>query len=153
MAATLSLMLVTVLLAAALLALEREENVYARLRRLLFGQRAAEPRRSCSPRPRALVVTLLQLAVIRIFVALSFQPLALAAGALAFAALGTALGALAREVRVASLLAVLLALPLAFLALIRRARSARACSTRSTSSPAPSRSKPTLRALDGDGLA
>ena len=35
-----------------------------------------------------------------------------------FAALGTALGALAREVRVASLLAILLALPLAFLALV-----------------------------------
>ena len=44
----------------------------------------------------------------------------MAAGALAFAALGTALGTLAREVRVASLLAILLALPLAFLALMLR---------------------------------
>ena len=44
--------------------------------------------------------------------------LALAFGALAFAALGVAIGALAREVRAASLLAFLLALPLAFLALV-----------------------------------
>jgi ABC-type transport system involved in cytochrome c biogenesis permease component len=43
---------------------------------------------------------------------------ALAAGGLAFGALGTALGALAREVRAASLLAILLALPIAFLALV-----------------------------------
>ena len=43
---------------------------------------------------------------------------ALALGALAFGALGVAIGALAREVRAASLLAFLLSLPLAFLALV-----------------------------------
>jgi ABC-2 type transport system permease protein len=43
---------------------------------------------------------------------------ALAAGALAFAALGLAIGAITREVRAASLLAFMLALPLAFLALV-----------------------------------
>ena len=43
---------------------------------------------------------------------------AVAAGALAFAALGLAIGALTREVRAASLLAFMLALPLAFLALV-----------------------------------
>src|SRR3712207_1089672 len=43
---------------------------------------------------------------------------ALAAGALAFAALGLAIGALTREVRSASLLAFMLSLPLAFLALV-----------------------------------
>jgi ABC-type Na+ efflux pump permease subunit len=43
---------------------------------------------------------------------------ALAAGALAFAALGLAIGAVAQEVRAASLLAFMLALPLAFLALV-----------------------------------
>jgi len=43
---------------------------------------------------------------------------ALAVGAAAFAALGVAIGALAREVRAASLLAFLLSLPLAFLALV-----------------------------------
>jgi ABC-2 type transport system permease protein len=44
--------------------------------------------------------------------------LALAFGALAFGALGVAIGALVREVRAASLLAFLLSLPLAFLALV-----------------------------------
>jgi ABC-2 type transport system permease protein len=44
--------------------------------------------------------------------------LALICGALAFASLGVAIGALAREVRAASLLAFLLVLPLAFLALV-----------------------------------
>ena len=43
---------------------------------------------------------------------------ALALGGAAFAALGVAIGALAREVRAASLLAFLLSLPLAFLALV-----------------------------------
>ncbi|HEU4979199.1 MAG TPA: hypothetical protein VFT42_09920, partial [Solirubrobacteraceae bacterium] len=43
---------------------------------------------------------------------------ALAASSLAFATLGVAIGSLAREVRAASLLALMLALPLAFLALV-----------------------------------
>ena len=87
------------------------------------------------------------------FVALDFQPLALAAGALAFAALGAALGALAREVRVATLLAVLLALPLAFLALIPsgavNATLFDALNIVSGAFPF----KPTLRALDGEAAA
>ena len=44
--------------------------------------------------------------------------LALALGGLAFSALGVAIGALAREVRAATLLAFLLSLPLALLALV-----------------------------------
>ena len=43
---------------------------------------------------------------------------ALACGALAFGALGLAIGALVREVRAASLLAFVLSLPLVFLALV-----------------------------------
>jgi ABC-2 type transport system permease protein len=43
---------------------------------------------------------------------------ALIAGGLGFGAFGVALGALAREVRAASLLAILLSLPIAFLALV-----------------------------------
>jgi ABC-2 type transport system permease protein len=43
---------------------------------------------------------------------------ALLVGALAFAGLGVAIGSVAREVRAASLLALLLSLPLAFLALV-----------------------------------
>jgi ABC-2 type transport system permease protein len=44
--------------------------------------------------------------------------IALGFGALGFGALGVAIGALAREVRAASLLAFLMSLPLAFLALV-----------------------------------
>ena len=63
------------------------------------------------------------LAGIGAFVALDWSRvglwvLALAFGAVAFGALGVAIGALAREVRAASLLAFLLSLPLAFLALV-----------------------------------
>jgi hypothetical protein len=63
------------------------------------------------------------LAGIGIFVALDWSRvglwlLALAFGAIGFAALGVAVGALAREVRAASLVAFLLSLPLAFLALV-----------------------------------
>jgi ABC-2 type transport system permease protein len=57
------------------------------------------------------------------FVTLDFSrvglwALALLFGAFGFAALGISIGALAREVRAASLLAFLLSLPLAFLALV-----------------------------------
>ena len=60
---------------------------------------------------------------IGIFVALDWGRFALwlaalAGGAIAFGALGVAIGALAREVRAASLLAFLLTLPIAFLALV-----------------------------------
>jgi ABC-2 type transport system permease protein len=68
-------------------------------------------------------VSLLMLGGLSLFIDLDWGrfPLwvaALAAGALAFAALGLAIGAITREVRAASLLAFMLALPLAFLALV-----------------------------------
>jgi ABC-type multidrug transport system permease subunit len=152
-AATLSLMLVTLLLAAGLLALEREEGVFARLVRGLVSPTTLLAEKVVLAAAAAFVVTLIQLAVIRIFVSLELKPLALAAGALAFAALGTALGALAREVRVASLLAILLALPLAFLALVPsgavNASLYDALNVLSGAFPF----KPTLRALDGQALA
>lgn len=71
----------------------------------------------------AFALSLAMLAGIGAFVPLRFARigqwlLALAFGALAFGALGVAIGALAREVRAASLLAFLLSLPLAFLALV-----------------------------------
>jgi len=44
--------------------------------------------------------------------------LAIGAGAIGFAAMGLAIGALTREVRAASLLAFMLSLPIAFLALV-----------------------------------
>ncbi|HEV3322135.1 MAG TPA: ABC transporter permease [Solirubrobacteraceae bacterium] len=71
----------------------------------------------------ALVVAFAMLAGIGAFVGLEWSRVgqwlvALALGGLAFAALGVAIGALAREVRAASLLSFLLSLPLAFLALV-----------------------------------
>ena len=71
----------------------------------------------------AFVVTLVMLCGIGIFVALDWGRFALwlaalAGGAIGFGALGVAIGALAREVRAASLLAFLLTLPVAFLALV-----------------------------------
>jgi ABC-type transport system involved in cytochrome c biogenesis permease component len=69
------------------------------------------------------VVAFAMLAGVGAFVTLEWSRaglwlLALAFGAAAFGALGVAIGALAREVRAASLLAFLLSLPLAFLALV-----------------------------------
>ncbi len=71
----------------------------------------------------AFVLALAMLAGIGAFVSLDWSRIgqwvvALAFGALGFGALGIAIGALAREVRAASLLAFLLSLPLAFLALV-----------------------------------
>jgi ABC-2 type transport system permease protein len=71
----------------------------------------------------AFVLALAMLAGIGAFVSLDgtrigLWLIALAFGAVAFAALGIAIGALAREVRAASLLAFGLSLPLAFLALV-----------------------------------
>ena len=73
--------------------------------------------------PCASAVTLVMLCGIGIFVHLDWGRFALwlaalAGGAVGFGALGVAIGALAREVRAASLLAFLLALPIAFLALV-----------------------------------
>ncbi|HEY3830080.1 MAG TPA: ABC transporter permease [Solirubrobacteraceae bacterium] len=132
-AVSISLMFVCVLLAAGGIALEREEHTLARLVRGTVGQRGAA--RSLLTRESllaeklllaagcSLVLAFAMLAGIGAFVGLQWSRvalwvLALAAGALAFGALGIAIGALAREVRAASLLAFLLSLPLAFLALV-----------------------------------
>jgi hypothetical protein len=145
-AVSISLMFVCVLLAAGGIALEREEHTLARLVRVSGGRlapagapRAARLRggaggalisrelllaeklllaAGCSA-----LLALAMLAGIGAFVGLEWGRfaqwlLALALGALAFGALGVAIGALAREVRAASLLAFLLSLPLAFLALV-----------------------------------
>jgi ABC-type multidrug transport system permease subunit len=122
-AVTVSLMFVCVLLASGLLALEREENTFSRLARGLVpgGQLLIEKivlAAACS-----FAVTLVMLMGVSIFVPLDWGRivlwiLAVGGGALAFAAMGVAIGCLAREVRAASLLAFLLSLPLAFLALV-----------------------------------
>ncbi len=118
-----SLMFVTVLLAAGMLAQEREEHTFARLVRGLISRTALLAEKEGLSALCALAVTLIMLCGVGLFVTLDWSRfplwvLALAFGALAFAALGVAIGALAREVRTASLLAFLLSLPLAFLALV-----------------------------------
>ncbi|MGI8729898.1 MAG: ABC transporter permease [Solirubrobacteraceae bacterium] len=118
-----SLMFVCVLLASGLLALEREENTFSRLARgLVTGGRLLAGKvllaAGC-----AFAVTLAMLLGISAFVPLDHGRIglwvvALAGSSLAFGALGVAIGSIAREVRAASLLALMLALPLAFLALV-----------------------------------
>jgi ABC-type multidrug transport system permease subunit len=122
-AATVTLMFVTVLLVAGSLALEREENTYPRLVRSLVSRGALLAEKVLLGVAVALVVTLLMLAGLAVFVSLDWGrfPLwipAVIAGGAGFAAFGAAIGALAREVRAASLLAFMLSLPIAFLSLV-----------------------------------
>ncbi len=145
-AVSISLMFICVLLAAGGIALEREEHTLARLVRGSPNPSPSPPSSSSSTARRrgggalitrealiaqklllaagcALVVAFAMLAGIGAFVGLEWSRVgqwlaALALGGLAFAALGVAIGALAREVRAASLLSFLLSLPLAFLALV-----------------------------------
>ncbi len=134
-----SLMFVCVLLAAGGIALEREEHTLARLVRSSPSPSHPPPyrRRGAALLTRetliaqklllaagcATSVAFVMLAGIGAFVGLEWSRVAqwlvaLAFGGVAFAALGVAIGALAREVRAASLLSFLLSLPLAFLALV-----------------------------------
>jgi ABC-2 type transport system permease protein len=122
-AVTVSLMFVTLLLASGLLALEREEHAFSRLVRGLVTRWQLLGAKIGLAALCAGAVTLLMLVGLAAFVGLDWgrAPLwlaALALGALAFAAMGVAVGALAREVRAASLLAFGLSLPIAFLALV-----------------------------------
>ncbi|HEX2105543.1 MAG TPA: ABC transporter permease [Solirubrobacteraceae bacterium] len=120
---TISLMFVTVLLAAGMLALEREDHAFARLVRGLVSRLGLLVEKIALSAGCAFAATLLMLCGIGLFVDLDWGRFALwiaalAAGAIAFGAMGVAVGAVAREVRAASLLAFLLALPVAFLALV-----------------------------------
>jgi len=122
-AVTVSLMFITLLLAAGVLALEREENAFMRLVRGLVSRTGLLVEKAGLAAVCSLAVCLAMLAGLSLFVELDWGrfPLwlaALAAGALAFAAMGLAIATLAREVRAASLLCVMLSLPLAFLALV-----------------------------------
>jgi len=123
LAVAVSMMFVTLLLAAGALALEREENAFARLVRGLVSRTGLLLEKAALAAACSLVVCLLMLLGLGVFVELDWGrfPLwlaALSAAALAFAALGLAIGAVTREVRAASLLAFMLSLPLTFLALV-----------------------------------
>jgi ABC-type transport system involved in cytochrome c biogenesis permease component len=122
-AVTVSLMFITLLLAAGLLALEREEHAFGRLVRGLVSRGALLAEKISLAALCAFAVCLLMLCGLAAFVGLEWGRLpawvaALAAGAAGFAAMGAAIGVLTREVQAASLLAFLLSLPIAFLALV-----------------------------------
>ena len=122
-AATVTLMFVTVLLVAGSLALEREENAFARLTRGLVSKSALLGEKVVLGVVVALAVTLLMLAGLGFFVDLDWGRIglwipAIIAGGAGFAAFGAAIGGAAREVRAASLLAFMISLPVAFLSLI-----------------------------------
>ena len=153
LAASVSLMFITMLLAAGMLAIEREENAFTRLVRGLVSRTALLAEKAGLAAVCSSAVCLLMLAGLSLFVDIDWGrfPLWLAAvivGALAFAALGLAIGALTREVRAASLLAFMLSLPLAFLALVPSGAVAPALydAIRAVSAVFPF--KPTLDALD-----
>jgi ABC-2 type transport system permease protein len=118
-----SLMFVTVLLAAGMLAIEREEHAYSRLVRGLISPGRLLGEKVALSAGAAALVTLVMAACVSVFVHLEWSRfplwvLALGLGGIAFGSLGVAIGGLAREVRAASLLAFLLALPIAFVALV-----------------------------------
>jgi ABC-2 type transport system permease protein len=122
-AAAVSLMFITLLLAAGALALEREENAFLRLVRGLVSRTTLLIEKAGLAAVCSTVVVLLMLCALGLFVDLDWARLPLwvlatAAGALAFAAMGLAVGAVTREVRAASLLCVMASLPLTFLALV-----------------------------------
>lgn len=123
-AVTASLMFVGLLLASGLLALEREEHTFSRLVRGLVSRTGLIVEKTGLTALCSIPVGLLMLVIVSLVAgALDWGRLpqwlaGLAIGGLGFAALGVAIGGVAREVRAASLLAFLVALPIAFLALV-----------------------------------
>jgi hypothetical protein len=122
-AVVVSLMFVTLLLASGMLALERSENAYSRLVRGLVSPLRLLSEKVVLAAGCAGLTTLVLAAAVSAFVHLDWGRfelwvLALAFGALAFGALGVAIGGLSREVNAASLMAFLASLPIAFVALV-----------------------------------
>jgi ABC-type multidrug transport system permease subunit len=122
-AVVLSSMLLTMLLASGLLAIERTEHAYSRLvRGLITPGRLLTEKVSLSA-ASAGVVSLLMAAIVSLLVHIEWSRfelwvVALAFAGLAFGALGVLIGAIAREVSTASLMALLVSLPIAFVALV-----------------------------------
>jgi ABC-2 type transport system permease protein len=118
-----TLMFVTVLLVAGSLALEREENTFTRLTRSLIGRTALLVEKVGLGTIASLVVAVVLLGVLELFVSLQWERAHLFLAAIilsgaGFAAMGSAIGVTAREVRASALLAFALALPIAFISLV-----------------------------------
>lgn len=117
------LMFVTLLLAAGMLALERSENAYPRLVSGLIKPAGLLVEKILLAASCAAVETFVVAALVSIFVPMDWGQVglwvaALVLGGLAFSALGAAVGGLARDVSIASLLAFLISLPVAFIAIV-----------------------------------
>jgi ABC-2 type transport system permease protein len=118
-----ALMFVTLLLVAGSLALEREENAFTRLTAGLVSRTRILIAKIGLGTVVGLAVSLILLVGLGLFVGIEWARapywiLALVFGAAAFSAGGAALGAAAREVRAATLAAVMIALPVALLSLV-----------------------------------
>jgi ABC-2 type transport system permease protein len=152
-AVAVSLMFVSVLLASGSLALERTENVFSRLVRGPVSRAGLLGEKVLLAAGLALVVTLVMVLVVGTFVSVEWQrfPLwiaALAVGGLAFGALGVGIGALARDVSMASLIVFALLLPVVFVALVPSGVVSAWLYDLSRAVSALFPFKPTLRALD-----
>jgi ABC-2 type transport system permease protein len=122
-AVVVSLMFVTLLLAAGMLAIERTENAYSRLVRGLVSRTGLLSEKIALAAGCAALLALVMAAVVSLFVHIEWGRfelwvLALACGGLAFGALGVTIGAIGRDVSAASLMALLVSLPIAFVALV-----------------------------------
>ena len=112
-AITVTLMFVTVLLVAGSLALEREENAFARITRGLVGKTGLLVEKIALGIAASIGVTLLLLAALTVLVSIDW-----ARAPLILVAIGAAIGSSAKEVRASSLLAFMISLPIAFLSLV-----------------------------------
>jgi ABC-2 type transport system permease protein len=122
-AVVVSLMFVTLLLAAGMLAVERTENAYSRLVRGLVSPAGLLSEKVMLAAGCAAAVTLVMAAAVSLFVHIEWSRfelwvVALGCGGLAFGAMGVTIGGIAREVSAASLMALLVSLPVAFVALV-----------------------------------
>ncbi len=128
-----SLGLVGILLGAATMASEREDNVLVRLRRGLVSSWTLVAQKMVFVAAACLVVGLVLLGGVALLTSLevgrwALWPLALVPAGLAFGALGALAGAVARETRTALLVALMVALPLIALALLPGVSAAAAVS-------------------------
>jgi ABC-2 type transport system permease protein len=119
---TLSALFVALMLAAGMLSLEREEHTWSRIARNVGPLRLLLSKIFLGALA-GFLVSVVMAAAISFFVPLDAVRLPVwlpvsAVAAASFSAAGVALGSLARDVRAASLLAILFSLPIAFLALI-----------------------------------